>query len=198
MPCMMLIFDDPASQIVQGDEMLDALVTILPQLPALVPYVRATGEPSTMLGVALWSGAYGVEHSDFAQGIGEVLFDPLTNPAISNFQIPTPDGGSLNVLDGDTPLTGAQFLQTATARWALVLQTQDASGVAIANVRVLAMEVGQLAVGGASVQAEGVSDGSGNLTLVVPLNTAYLAVAYVSGAPDRSGTSAQTIAPTAQ
>lgn len=195
MPCLTPLIDDLAPLIVQGDAMRDALVAVAP-LPLASAYaVLTSGEP--MNGSALLpASTYAPMHADMAWGGGvEVLFDPMANPVLGNSVIACPDGSALNVLDGDMPLTGAQFLQTTTVRWLLTVQTQSSDASALANVRVVVLDIGQLAVTGMPVVAEALSDGSGNVVIGVPQNTAYLVVAYKSGTVDVAGTSAQTLSP---
>jgi len=195
---MMPMVTDLAPVLVQGDAMAEGLLAVLVPSMTFVASATVNGEPLNALVGTPLANPFAPMRPDFSWGRGETVFDPLANPALNNFNIVCPDGTSLFVRDNLLPLTGALFLPTTTARWALVLQTQDAASVAIPAVRVVALDTGRLAVNGAPVVAEGISDASGNLTLVVPLNTSYLVLAYVTGAPDRSGASAQTVTPDQQ
>lgn len=79
--------------------------------------------------------------------------------------------------------------------WALTGVTRNSAGAALGGCRVMALDVGQIAITGAPIVAESISDGSGNYSVPVPLNTAYQVIAYKSGSPDVGGVSLNTITP---
>ena len=196
MPCLLPPFPDPTPLIVMGDEMRDGILSVLSlqtppfATPLALPWQAA--ELACGCPMVPSDNPYALMHSDMAKG-SEVLYDQLANPALQNFNIVCPDGSSLNVLDGDMPLVG--ITPTYSGRWVLSLQTNDGTGANLANVRCVAMDLGQVAVGRPAVVAEGVSNGSGALSLEVPTNTDYLVVAYLIGSPDLGGVSSQTLSP---
>lgn len=80
----------------------------------------------------------------------------------------------------------------ASSRWYLTGVTRDSGGTPLGDCRVIVFEVGRLAVTGAPVVAEAMSDGSGAYSIEVPQNTLYQVLAYKPGAPDLTGASVQT------
>ena len=87
-------------------------------------------------------------------------------------------------------------LNGSTSRWMLTGTTRDSAGAALGACRVIVLEVGRLAVDGAPVVAETVSDGAGSYSVAVPTNTAYQVLAYKPGAPDVTGATLNTVTPT--
>lgn len=94
-----------------------------------------------------------------------------------------------------TPLLNP--LLWAAQRWLLSGVTKDATGAPLGNCRVVVLETGRLAVCGAPVVAETISDGSGNYAVDVPMNTAYEAIAYKPGSPDVAGITRADVTPAA-
>lgn len=99
------------------------------------------------------------------------------------------------------PITLGRHLMSdfvaGTNRWVITGVTRDSSGSALGSCRVVALEIGRVQMDGAPIVAETVSDGSGNYTLAVPLNTAYWLIAYKPGSPNVGGVSLNTIVPSA-
>ncbi|MBY0490650.1 MAG: hypothetical protein K2R93_12480 [Gemmatimonadaceae bacterium] len=197
MPCLVPALPDPTPLLVQGDEMRDGILSVLSiQAPMFATPLATPLTPDALAVVVpalLSDNLYAPMHEDMAYTPADVLYDPLANPALLHFNIVCPDGTSLNVLDGDMPLVGQ--VPQSSSRWLLNLQTSDTNAVAVASVRCLALDVGQLAVGRPAVVAEGISNGAGVLALEVPQNSDYLVVAYRSGVSDLAGVSAQTLSP---
>lgn len=113
----------------------------------------------------------------------------------ANAGVATPCGAFIPRDVGST-LMLRQFVQSSQ-QWRIVGVTYDSADVALAACRVLAFDIGQLMVGGPALVAETVSDGSGNFTLVVPLNTNYWLAAYKPGSPDAGGVTTVTQTPEA-
>ena len=97
----------------------------------------------------------------------------------------------------DTGLSGLlinNFVQN-TARFQITGVTRDSAGTALGTCRVVMLEVGRIAKGEMPVVAETISDGSGNYTIEVALNTAHQGIAYKDGSPDVAGISIDGLTP---
>jgi hypothetical protein len=92
-----------------------------------------------------------------------------------------------------TPLVNP--LLWAAQRWVLTGITKDSTGAALGNCRVVVLETGRLAVNAAPIVAETISDGSGNYSVDVPMNTMYEAIAYKPGSPDVAGITRNDLTP---
>jgi hypothetical protein len=82
-------------------------------------------------------------------------------------------------------------------QWVITGITKDSTGAALGNCRVVAFETGRIAKDGAPVVGETISDGSGNYSIPVPLNTIYHLVGYLPGSPDVAGSTVNKVTPTA-
>jgi hypothetical protein len=103
----------------------------------------------------------------------------------------------------------------ASNRWTLAGVTRDSTGAPLGTCVVKVHETGRLAVTStppeqfhsagnpnpadwqspASMVVETISDGSGNYSVEVPMNTAYQATGYKAGAPDVAGITRNDIVP---
>lgn len=88
-----------------------------------------------------------------------------------------------------------QRLVFATPLWILSGTTRDSAGSVLANCRVVVFETARLAVNAAPIVAETISDGAGNYSVTVPLNTHYQAIAYLPGSPDVAGITRADVKP---
>jgi hypothetical protein len=92
-----------------------------------------------------------------------------------------------------TPLINP--FEQATDRFVIAGITKDGTGSALGGCRVVALETGRLAVSGCPIVAETISDGGGNYSIEVPLNTAYELIAYKPGSPDVAGITRSDVVP---
>lgn len=110
----------------------------------------------------------------------------------ANAGVSTPCGAWI-YLDYTSRLS--RFVQ-GTERWTISGTTRDSAGVALGTCRVIALEIGRVAIGGAPVAGETISDGSGIYSVEVPMNTPYQMLAYKPGSPDVGGVSVTPLMPT--
>lgn len=194
-----IIADFPVDLLIAGELMRDAalswpvtdaaglVASSTPMSPNAA--LNATVRP---LGTVAGLSAYPPMASDMATTDGgSNVTTPMT--ARVNGAICTQDG--VNVPFAVFDDCRIPMIPTHSGRWQLAMQTQDANGAALGGCRVVVLDLGQIAVGLPAVVAEGVSDGSGNATLIVPQNQDYMVVAYLSGSPDRAGVTVQTLTP---
>lgn len=92
-----------------------------------------------------------------------------------------------------TPLLNR--FEQASVQFRLNGITKDSTGAALGNCRVVVFETGRIALNGSPVVGETISDGSGNYTQDVPMNTAYQAIAYKPGSPDVAGITRNDLVP---
>lgn len=85
--------------------------------------------------------------------------------------------------------------EQATDRWLISGVTKDDAGSPLGNCRVVALETGRIQKDGSAIVGETISDGSGNYTIEVPMNTAYEVIAYKPGSPDVAGITRNDIVP---
>jgi hypothetical protein len=87
-------------------------------------------------------------------------------------------------------------IQTTTARFSILGITKDSTGAVLGSCRVVCFETARIEIGeGESEVGEVISDGSGNYTIPVPLNTAYQLTAYKAGSPDVAGITVNNVVP---
>lgn len=124
----------------------------------------------------------------------EALRNPFAGTMIgSNIGVCTPCGAIYPHGIG-AHLMNSFFVQNS-ARWQIVGVTRDSAGSPLGNCRVVMLEIARIAVNGAPVVGETVSDGSGNYTIEVWGNTAHQGIAYKDGSPDVAGISIDTLTP---
>lgn len=191
---------DPSMPVIAGEQMRAAAMAggvhagAAPEMGSLVMgganmrNVDAWPIVSGERGYAPMIGGQPVPRSD-------VLRDPYAGTMIAaNAVIATPCGAIYPMERGGILLP----LQNAgSQRWAVSGVTRDNAGAALGNCRVIVMDVGQQFVGGPTIVGETVSDGGGNYSVSVPLNTAYQAIAYRPGSPDVAGATVNTVIPAA-
>jgi len=114
----------------------------------------------------------------------------------ANACVCTPTGATIPVqlgqqlgLKNDIGQTTVQFLLSGI--------TKDDTGAPLGNCRVVVFETARLQIDGAPIVVETVSDGSGNYAVIVPMNTAYQAIAYKPGSPDVAGITRNDLVPVA-
>jgi hypothetical protein len=198
MPVITVVPQDITDYVLQGEEMrvsaIAAGVHWAPSPNAMTPVLSDTSEPSRSTAPVVVAGeqTYPPMAPDAAPP-REVLRSPFAGSMVgSNAQISTPCG-ALYPLDIGNHLMTA-FAQSS-ARWTLTGVTRDSTGAALGSCRVVVSETARIAVGQTPIVVETISDGSGNYSVAVPLNTLYQVVAYKTGSPDVAGVSLQTLTP---
>lgn len=195
-----LLSDLPIDMLVVGEIMRDAALS-WPMTDAAglagenleFPLSAAINAPSSvMAGLS----AYPPMASNVATTFDGRPIATATMASRANGGICTPDGVTVPFTRTNSDLMTC-YTPQSTQRWVLSIITQDAAGSPIGGCRVIALNVGQMAVGQAPIVDEEISDGSGNATMNVPLNTDYMVIAYLPGSPDRAGVSVQTLSPDA-
>jgi hypothetical protein len=206
MPVINWIPPDPTDLILAGEEMrLNALggSVLASQLGPLqaAKVERFAGSCSplileiaeNMLVIADDQG-YAPMHPDFTPYHSRLRSRFQRSMIANNAVICTPCGA---IYPFDTGLSGQlinNFVQN-TARFQITGVTRDSAGATLGNCRVVMLEVARISVNGTPVVAETISDGSGNYTIEVALNTAHQGIAYKDGSPDVAGISIDTLTP---
>lgn len=168
MPVLLPVLPDPTDLVIQGEQL---------RAPAVAPaVVLVAGEQQT-----------GMMANDIVQASQFLLHS-------NNAAIATPAGALIKVTPMECLI--ARFVQSTT-RWLLSGVTYDLASAPLAGCRVVVFETGRIAQTGCPVVAETISDGSGNYSVEVPLNTAYQAIAYLPGSPDVAGITRNDIVPIA-
>lgn len=86
----------------------------------------------------------------------------------------------------------------ASVLFAISGVTKDSAGSPLGGCRVIAFETGRMEVGeGESMAGETISDGSGNYSIPVALNTHHQLTAYLPGSPDVAGITRNDVTPSA-
>lgn len=205
MPTFTPILPDPTDVVLQGGKMLLPVEPLkFPDVPEYLegrwpPLIIDPPDrlPAVPFSIVQQSYAFGMVDLGSRQFSARVM-DQAVNACIC-----TPCGEIVPVLMGhqwfwnDTGQTTAQFYLTGV--------TRDSTGTPLGNCRVVVYESGRIYVGGnecrvgyatdSPIVGETISDGSGNYTLLVPLNTAYQAMGYLAGSPDVFGTTLNTLTP---
>jgi len=197
MPVILAVFSDPTEYVLQSEEMRDGAL----QQPVSI----AAGLVQTLPVV-----------------VSDSLYTGASTPLVANEQLYTPMASDMQKTISDQQGLSFGFGLAAmcspcgltvpfdmnphrcmmedfgqgTEQWLITVQAQDTTGAIIVGARVVAFETGRIAKDGAPLVAEGITDGSGNVTLTVSANVAHLVVGYVSGSPDKGGTTSQILSPT--
>ena len=195
MPVIISVPQDPTDLVLQGEQLRvpqDAYRWETIWSPLINdPPDRLPLTPSTLI-----AGAQNFGMLD----VGSMPVDPRTydqaveNGIDANACVCTPCGAVIPILLGHQWFWND--IGQTTVTFTLVGVSRDSTGATLGACRVIVMEVGRQQIDGAPIVAETVSDGSGNYSVVVPMNTAYQVLAYKAGAPDVFGTTVNTLTPT--
>jgi len=187
MPILLATPQDPTDLVVAGDQMrlaaasdrVDAFWPLIdnpsgdvPQSPLQLIAGSGTQEYLPMQDSATQPDRYWRSQED-----GTLIAD--------NALIATPTGALIQVPIGRR-LFIRDFIQS-TNTFTVSGVTKDSTGVALGNCRVVVMETGRMQTDAVPIVAETVSDGAGNYSVPVPLNTAYQVISYKQGSPDVAG-----------
>jgi hypothetical protein len=159
---------------------------------SLPPLILDAIEPNTLI-----AGAqdYPPMQADFAYTVAARLSSTFDGTLIrANGAVATPCGMLWPANFGASGILLNNFLQ-ATALWKLQGITYDSAGSPLPNCDVIAFETGRLTVGSAPVEGRTISDGSGNYSIPVALNTHYEVTAYLAGSPDVAGITIRSLTP---
>lgn len=213
MPVIWDKLKDPTDLVIQGEQFRVAaigsaigsqwpMIDNPPEYLPLSPQVLVAGEQN----ILNMTGSYPVPPR-------EILGDPFSDTLVrNNAMISTPCGALIPIPIG---LRLFDSFVESTARFTLTGVTRDSAGTALGNCRVVVHETGRLAVSNpppiqfysagnpnpatwgstASMVGETISDGSGNYSVPVPMNTAYQATGYKAGSPDVAGITRNDITP---
>lgn len=191
MPVLRDIVANPTSLVIQGEKMRQQAV--------VAPVVDAVpSNAGIRLPVVSGEGIAARDAIDDFTMLSSVRYGGNPNRVWAerpraNFGIATPCGAFVSVFGYWQP---RMFERFSTNTWTITGVTRDSAGVALGTCRVVALETGRVAVGEAPVCCETISDGSGNYSLMVPMNTGYWLLGYKVGAPDVGGTTVVTVTPT--
>lgn len=206
MPVILWVPPDPTDLVIQGEEMRRAAVSndvlgmqlgplraqyIDQRAAALSPLILDAVEPNSLLpGFQI----YPPMHPDFTPYDTRQMniFDGTLIRA--NASVCTPCGAIWPANFGASGILINNYVQ-ATDRFAITGVTRDSAGSALGNCDVTVFEMGRIAVDGAPVVGQTISDGSGNYSVPVPMNTYYEVIVHLSGSPDRAGISLRTVTP---
>jgi hypothetical protein len=191
MPVITVDIQDPTDSLVEGEQMRAAAIAA--PAAAWWPIVDDIPDvmPNSLTALVADDLNYGMALDGLTQLVIRSKVDG--NLVSVNSCISTPCGALVSFEANECRFT---IFTQATNIWTMAGVTRNQSGDALGSCRVVVLETGQVAVGGAPVVGETTSDGSGNYSLVVPQNTAYQVLAYKPGSPDVAGVTIDTVTPT--
>lgn len=190
MPILLDPIPDPPTPVVVGLNLFDSIVKQASATAVLLPGMfPQTGLPTidvpgSLRDMTPMLGEFPGAPSDILRGNNA--------PADGNV-ICSPCGEIFEVRGVQGMLPAAPI--SPNIRFQMTGVTKDSTGVALGNCRVVVLETGRLLTDAIPVVAEGMSDGSGNYSIIVPMNTGYQVIAYKPGSPDVAGVTVNNAAP---
>lgn len=196
MPVILNVPQDPTDLVIQGEEMRRSAIASGLHAGGAPLMVSAYVRPETWLTWLHVQGqqTYAPMHDDFTGYVSRLRNGFDGSLIATNACISTPCG-TLVPMDIGNHLMN--LFEQADVRWSITGVTRDNAGTALGTCRVVVMEAGRIAKDGAPVVAETISDGSGNYSVEVALNTSHQVISYKVGAPDVAGISLNTLTPAA-
>ena len=191
MPVILAVAQDPTDLVLQGEEMRAA--AMIGQDVPIWPIIAADNKQLPLSAQTLVAGEqiYQPMIGGYPPASCEVLRSPFGGTMVgANGQIATPCGA---LVDHGVGLRLMDAFVEHSGRFAVTGVTRDSTGAALGTCRVVMLETGRIATGGAPIVGETISDSSGNYSIEVPGNTAFEAIAYKEGSPDRAGGTVQRI-----
>lgn len=192
---------DPTDLVMQGEQLrLTAIaggVHAAPAPIAMMPMLSGVADACVACAPKLVAGeqSYAPMAGAYPSPTRDVLPDPFAGTLIrANAVICGRNGEIIPIPLGQRLMDS--FVES-TQRWVIAGVTRDSAGAALGNCAVIAFETGRLTKDGTPVVAQTISDGSGNYSVDVPMNTLYELTAYLVGSPDRAGVTINTVTPTA-
>jgi hypothetical protein len=194
MPVIGNVPQDPTNLVIAGEQMrFEAITAHI----ATNPVMASTLVMETIKNTVVISGitSYRPMRENPIQN-REILLNPNDCTLMGNNQgICTPCGAIVPHILGSHLMDG---YYEANAIFTITGITKDSGGTALGGCRVVAMDTGQIHNAGTNtIVGEAVSDGSGNYSIIVPLNTNYHLIAYKPGSPDIAGITINTVKPNA-
>lgn len=214
MPVMLPMMPDPTDVVIQGEESRAAIIGL-----PVESFAPTSMQP--LMEIVLGSAPLVSGDQSFAPMMNDgpipvsrarplVQDNPRANAVVCN------QAGAIIPVMQTRGFIINEFAQ-ATDLFFVTGQTVTGAGVALGSCRVVVYETGRIAETNeppeqyysagnpnparwkspSPVVAEAVSDGSGNFTIPVPMNTAYQLTGYLTGAPDLAGITRQDVVPTA-
>lgn len=193
---MLQLLLDPTDLVIQGELMRQVAMGNVFELvySSMSSALFVDGDKSPRPLIAS-EKSYTPMHPDFTPYHSRLL-NPFDGSMVRvNACICTPMGAHILHRPGQQLMD--EFVEASTL-WKLQGVTRDNTGAALGNCDVIAFETGRLAVGATPVEGHTISDGSGNYTIPVALNTHYEVIAYLAGSPDRAGITLRTLTPVQQ
>jgi hypothetical protein len=193
MPIILPLPADPFDLVIQGDEMRSFAVVQVVDAPSPIvvsgnqqlmagqvfPVIE---DDETNLGVYTQAGNRDILNSFYDGSMVAV-----------NGCIVSPCGACIFVDLGHALIN--PFIQ-ATNLFSISGITKDSTGAALDSCRVVALNSGRIEQEQVEASVgETISDGSGNYSIPVPLNTAYQLIAYKAGATDVAGITRNDVVP---
>ena len=201
MPVIRYVPQDPTDLVIAGERMRAAAMLrgmhAAPVHWAMTPVLEGGVEESALNNPNLIAGAQLFTPMMQAGVLPPRPFsDPMNGTMIrSNACVCTPTGAIYCIPLG---LHLMDPFYESTVLWVLAGVTRDKDGVALGNCRVRVFETGRMTLDLVESEVGEVdSDGSGNYSIAVPMNTLYQVTAYLVGSPDLAGISVNTLVPTA-
>ena len=213
MTVILALPDNPSPPLLQGEQLRASAMSA--PVTALVPLVSNVPETLPLSPGRLLAGEQSFAPMAWQTGWPHARLQSQENQAQvwAHALISTPCGALVMVPLGRHLLL-KDFTQ-ATNTFTISGQTLTGAGAPLGNVRVMVFETGRLAVDGhppspmvssgnpvevvwgseSPVVTQQLSDGSGNFSLTVPLNTAYQLTSYLDGVPPRAGITVNTVVP---
>lgn len=194
MPVINYIPTDPFDLVIQGEQFRSA--GMMMPVSGMFPLIDDPPEDLPLQNVVLVAGEQNLLSMVGSYPVPnvEVLRSrENSNFPAANFGISTPTGALIPILPSQAMLRSSN---TSTNTWTMTGVTRDSANAPLPSCRVVVLETGRININGSPVVGETTSDGSGNYSVVVPLNTAYQIIAYKPGSPDVAGITRSDVTPT--
>lgn len=212
MPVICYIPPDPTDLVMQGESMRVGITPLEYPPAAAAPMLPAISGPLGFSSMLSDEDGF-LPMNSFVEG-NRLAIRRANNGQLqirANAGISTTSGAW--IVSDFNPLLMTSYW--ASNRWTLTGVTRDSTGAPLGTCVVKVHETGRLAVLSSppktfdsaanpnpmrwddpiSMVAETISDGSGNYSVEVPMNTAYQATGYKAGAPDVAGITRNDITP---
>lgn len=196
MPVIIPLPQEPTDLVVQGAQLRAAALGVPVGAEMGTQVILAAGEVSALV-IPLVAGAQDTIGmiADGRRAHARLQSQENGGQVRANALVATPCGALVWIQLGRHPCL--DIFVEASSQWLLSGITRDNVGVALGDCQVAILETGRIAVDGAPVVAQTVSDGAGNYSVAVPTNTAFQAIAYKAGTPDVAGISRNDLVPAA-
>lgn len=192
MPVIIRVPQDPTDLVLQGEQMRSSA---LGQPVDVFPPACTIVEPAVNNAPIVAGAQQFFPMLDHYFVPTEDVFADATSPLVrTNGVICSPCGAMIEIPFGVTLM---QPTPQSTVQWVISGITRARSGFPLGFCEITVMEVGRIKQEADPVVAQTVSDANGAFSVSVPMNVAYVVMAYKSGSPDTGGVSIRTVMPTA-